>query len=88
MEIIFDIVLTCDETNSVHSMLRKKYDRDVVPVPGMKIEDPAWGEEAREPSEITLNYESQHCHLIKSHFLCKSALREVRLGSHRWLSFG
>ena len=25
---------------------------------------------------------------IKSHFLCKSALREVRLGSHRRLSFG
>ncbi len=25
---------------------------------------------------------------IKSDFLCKSALREVRLGSHRWLSFG
>ena len=26
--------------------------------------------------------------VIKSHFLCKSALREVRLGSHHWLSFG
>jgi hypothetical protein len=26
--------------------------------------------------------------LIKSDFLCKSALRKVRLGSHRWLSFG
>jgi 2-polyprenyl-6-hydroxyphenyl methylase/3-demethylubiquinone-9 3-methyltransferase len=25
---------------------------------------------------------------IKSHFLCKSALREVRLSSHRWLPFG
>jgi transposase-like protein len=24
---------------------------------------------------------------IKAHFLCKSALREVRLGSHHWLSF-
>jgi len=63
MEIIFDIVLTCDETNSVHAMLRKKYKRDVVPVPGMKIEDPAWEEGGREPSEITLNYESQYCHL-------------------------
>jgi len=26
--------------------------------------------------------------VIKSDFLCKSALREVRLSSHRWLSFG
>jgi hypothetical protein len=63
MEIIFDIVILCDENNSVHSMLRRKFEHDVIPQPGMKIEDPAWEEGGREPIQITLKYESNYCHL-------------------------
>ena len=39
----------------VHSMLRKEYDSDLFPVPGVKIEDSAW-KEPKIPTSITCNF--------------------------------
>jgi len=60
-EIIFDILIICDNKNSVHSMLRKKFEHEILPSTGMKIEDPAFGEDPKRPAEVTINYEANYC---------------------------
>ena len=55
MKIILDISIVL-KGQHVHSMLRKEYETDLLPIPGMEIEDSAW-KEAKISTSITCNFD-------------------------------
>jgi len=55
MKIILDIAIVV-KGKHLHSKLRKEYDTELLPIPGIKIEDSAWKED-KIPASITCNFD-------------------------------
>lgn len=55
MKVILDIAIVL-KGKHVHTMLRKEYDTELYPIPGIKIEDSAW-KDAKVPVSITCNFD-------------------------------
>ena len=55
MKIILDISIFI-KGKHLHSMLRKEFDTELYPIPGIRIEDSAW-KEAKVPVSITCNFD-------------------------------
>ncbi len=51
MKIIMDINIVCKSVAGEHAFLRKEFKSDIIPIPGMFIEDTAW-KKPRKPSAI------------------------------------
>ncbi len=55
MKIILDITIAVKGAH-VHSILRKEYDTELIPIPGIEIEDSAW-KEPKKPVSISCNFD-------------------------------
>lgn len=88
MKIIIDVVIT--ENQLYYSLVRKEYSSELVPVPSMEIEDPAW-KEPRKIKTVTISPSEGYYHLTvegddnrQSAEQCKE-LQEMYV-SHDWTS--
>ena len=61
MKIIFYITIEI-EGKHIHSVLRKEYDSQLLPIPGMEFEDSAW-KKAKQAESITCNFD-EGCYLL------------------------
>lgn len=57
-----DISIVCKSVAGEHAFLRKEFESDIIPIPGMFIEDTAW-KKPRKPAEITCNFDGQYYHV-------------------------
>ncbi len=65
MKLFVDVSIYCGDQGGVHAIMRKEFDIDAVPVPGMYLEDPMWKEE-KEIGRIIFNPgEGYYCMVLK-----------------------
>lgn len=62
MKIILDINIVNLKGNHVHTMLRKEYETNLLPMIGMGIEDTAW-HDTIEITNITCNFNENYYHI-------------------------
>ena len=89
MNIIMDIILECTDPGlrfkgGSHCCFRRKFESDIIPTMGVKIEDPAW-KDSKKIKGIVINYSQGYCYVnlgltklptIETFELCQRALKD------------
>ena len=61
MNIIFDITIQNTENNKRFGFYRKEFESNIVPIPGVSIEDSCWSGNPKIPTNITISYDENYC---------------------------